>query len=149
MKNYLFLFITIALFSLYTNILAYIIPATDRVDWTHAGLLTNPPSPADRVFQINLMSGADWDAKLLNALTAARSASASGLWSIIYFPKGVYELHTVIQLNSTDKNIIFQGAGANKTTLKFDFGGTNQSCFRITGDPNENQTGKVYITSDL
>ncbi|MBD3376147.1 hypothetical protein GF406_14015, partial [candidate division KSB1 bacterium] len=120
-----------------------------EVDWSHAGLLTGAPSCADTVLQINLMPGSTWDDKIDSALSKAKNRIDLNPndWVIIYFPPGSYSLSREINLDHNYKNIIFQGAGSDKTNLNFDFGGTNQMCFHIYGsDP---QTNKTSLALDL
>ncbi|MBN2088003.1 right-handed parallel beta-helix repeat-containing protein [candidate division KSB1 bacterium] len=131
---------------------AQIIPAADRVNWLGAGLYTAIPACVDTVFQVNLMSGATWDAKVAAAISSAQSyIDAHPMhWAIIYFPAGIYSLSTPIILNRANynyRNIIFQGAGSNKTALHFSFNGTNQNCFEICGYQQEGS--KRYLASNL
>lgn len=110
------------------------IPQSSQVKWTNAGLLPNTPTVADNFFDVTNYGAVpndgqnDFDA-VQQAIMDARSAP--GL-SIIYFPPGTYDIHSRIELTHLDNNIVFQGAGSNHTTLKFNVGHTTQ-CFYIHG----------------
>ncbi len=98
------------------------------------------------------MSGATWDAKVAAAISAAQSwiDSHPTHYAIVYFPAGIYNLSTPIILNRANqnyRNIIFQGAGSNKTALHFSFNGTIQNCFEIRGYQQE--SSKRYLASNL
>jgi len=139
--NFLRIVVIILLFTIpsrMSQLNAQTIPSADRVNWSVAGLWSPLPAQANAVFQVNLMTGATWDDKLQNAYTAAKDwINAHPLnWAMVYFPAGTYTLSREINLDQSYRNIVFQGAGSNSTTLKFDFGGTNQLCFHIAGsDP--------------
>jgi len=54
--------------------------------------------------------------------------------TIIYFPPGTYTIDNTINIsNVKDSGIIFQGAGANETVIKFDGVDKNSHCFNIYG----------------
>jgi len=147
--RYIVLVLSVSVLLCFVSLKAQVIPQSDRVNWPGAGLWTDPPACADTVFQVNLMSGTTWDDKIENACTQARSwiDSHPSNWAIIYFPAGTYTLTREINLDHSYRNIIFQGAGSNETTLKFDMGGTNQNCFHIFGsDP---KTNKRELAADL
>ena len=124
------------------------IPTADQLDWSAAGLYSDYPTIADTVFQINLMSGTSWSEKLTNAIAGAKSYvdDHPTHWVIIYFPKGTYTLTSEVIMDETYRNIIFQGAGADKTTLKFDFNISNKNCFKFSGYQNN---GTNYLSTDL
>lgn len=129
--------------------LAQTIPWQNRVNWSVAGLWTSIPTCADAVFQVNLMAGASTDDQVENAYNQARSwiNQHPTSWAIVYFPEGTYDLHREIYLDASYRNIIFQGAGSNKTTLKFLFWGTNQICIHLFG--TENEGNKRTLATDL
>ena len=146
--QYIVIVLSVSIPGCFVALRAQVIPQSDRVNWPGAGLWTDPPAYADTVFQVNLMPGTTWDDKVENACTQARSwiNSHPSNWAIIYFPAGTYTLTREINLDHSYRNIIFQGAGSNETTLKFDMGGTNQNCFHIFGsDP---QTNKRELAAD-
>ena len=115
------------------------IPTGSQVDWSNAGLLNNTPTIADHIFNVTNPAYDDdddtnFDGEIEAALNDAKSASGT---SIIYFPAGTYNIHSTIYLHIDDNgsNIIFQGAGADKTTLNF-FIGNDKNCFKISGKQN-------------
>ena len=109
------------------------IPAAYQLRWNKAGLLTDVRNMQPRlVIDFANLSGDD-DAKMATALSQARNHIPTGGLAVIYFPEGTYDLHNTISLNATDKNIVFQGAGADKTTLIFE-NMKNASCFILTGN---------------
>src|SRR3990172_3508715 len=126
-------------------------PPDAESNWTAAGLWTGVsfPSQANKVYWVNLMPGATWDAKVLAARDAAKNwiLSHPNDWVIIKFRAGIYSLNSEINLDHTYRNIIFQGEGSNNTTLRFTFGGPNHNCFHIYGsDPEAN---KRSLSADL
>ena len=127
-------FLYLAILLHLSPVAAQLIPASDRVNWPGAGLWTDPPSCADTVFQVNLMSGANWDEKFANARAQAKSYINSNPthWAIIYFPSGTYTLTTEVNIDQSYRNIVIQGAGSNKTTLVFQ-NRKNYHCFSLTG----------------
>lgn len=145
--------IIIVLFPLQSRLFSQIlenggrIPPLYQIDWTNAGLLPEnrsvgllpeTPTQADRLIIITNMVGADWDEKLENAITEAEGEAGT---SIIFFPGGVYELNSPIELsnNNNHSNIIFQGAGANASILQFTLG-KDGNCFTIHGDAESPNT---------
>lgn len=130
------------------------IPRADRVNWPGAGLWSSPPAIADTVLQINLVKGVTWDDKVQTAIAQAKSwiDAHSSRWAILYFPPGSYTLTREIALDQNHRNIVFQGAGSDKTTLRFDFGGTKQRCFAISGSdpgPTQPETNKRSLAVNL
>ena len=103
--------ISLAILGFALSSLGDTIPVGDQLDWTHAGLYSAYPTVADTVFQINLMSGQGTNEKVLNAISGAQSyvENHPSHWAIIYFPGGVFCLSQEIVLDTTFKNIIFQG----------------------------------------
>lgn len=73
------------------------------------------------------------DQKVAAAINIARSfvSGTNGL-AIVYFPEGTFYLNNKIALNQNDRNIVFQGAGSDQTTLVFQ-NLTNDYCFYIAG----------------
>ncbi|MGH7491988.1 MAG: right-handed parallel beta-helix repeat-containing protein [bacterium] len=67
------------------------------------------------------------------ALSQARTHvwSTGGL-AILYFPTGIYYLTATIQLIQNDSNIVFQGAGSDRTILEFQYMKDN-TCFNLSG----------------
>ncbi len=115
------------------------IPSGSRVDWSNAGLLNNTPTMADHIFNVtdpvyDDNDDTNFDGEIDAALDDAKSVSGT---SIIYFPAGTYNIDSTIFLHIEDNgsNIIFQGAGSDKTTLKFTVG-NNKNCFKISGKQN-------------
>ncbi len=77
----------LSVFILSANVFALLIPSSNRVDWSSAGLYSNGPACVDTVLQINLMPGADDDARISNALTTIRDMRSNDNyegWIIIY-----------------------------------------------------------------
>lgn len=95
-----------------------LVPESHRVKWENAGLLYNPDDiEPKKVFAIP-QSGNSED--VTEAIDAARDYvnGTAGL-AIIYFPEGEYYLDETIELNSGDKNIVFQGSGYETTSLDY------------------------------
>ena len=78
--------------------------------------------------------GGDVDQKVTTAINDARTyvRNTNGL-AIVYFQEGDYYIHTSISLNQHDRNIVFQGAGSDKTTLVFQ-NLANSHCFSLSGN---------------
>ncbi|MFQ6605946.1 MAG: hypothetical protein ACE5D8_10430 [Fidelibacterota bacterium] len=110
------------------------IPVAYQERWNQAGLLTDFSNLQPRlVINFNCLPGANDDAKIDTALSQARNHIPTGGLAIIYFPAGAYFLHNTIQLTENDRNIIFQGAGSDKTTLNFAASLYISPCFSLTG----------------
>jgi len=113
------------------------IPSDCQIDWRVAGLLTNTPTVADNIYNIDDESGND-DDRIAAALLKAKNASGT---SIIYFPCRNYYFTKPINLKfNTDptkdgSNIIFQGEGSDKTILNFTVT-RDSACFNIIGQTN-------------
>ena len=112
------------------------IPEDSQVDWSNAGLLDNTPTLADHVFDVTNPDyddddNANYDGEIEAAIDDAVSTTGT---SIIYFPAGTYNIHSTISLHvdRNENNIVFQGAGSDKTTLKFTVG-SNKRCFQVSG----------------
>ena len=60
------------------------------------------------------------DLQVVDAIDLSRSFvdSTNGL-VIIYFPEGTYYFNSRIPLTSADRNVVFQGAGSDKTMIVF------------------------------
>ena len=118
------------------------IPLQWQVDWTNAGLLPavrsggfSPVTPTS-TDNIHLIThGGDYTTKIQNAITAAEASAGS---DIIYFPGGIYDLSgsSIFELRNNGthnhSNIIFRGAGANQTIIRFT-AGKDGSVFDIQG----------------
>jgi len=74
---------------------------------------------ADSVFMITGSADNDYT-EVSAALTNAKTfIGSSNKLAIIYFPEGTYHFDSPITLDSTYRNIVFQGAGSDRTTLVF------------------------------
>lgn len=103
------------------------IPQAYQLEWTTAGLLANTPKTADHVYIVtdpvfDDSDNSNYDGEINNATDSAKN---DGGVSIIYFPSGDYNLNSMIELDETYNNIIFQGAGSEETTLIFAVGSGN------------------------
>jgi len=110
------------------------IPSSYQETWTNAGLLSDAPAITPKaVFVVPNMSGTTMDQKVAAAINIARSfvSGTNGL-AIVYFPEGTFYLNNKIALNQNDRNIVFQGAGSDQTTLVFQ-NIANDYCFYIAG----------------
>jgi len=106
------------------------IPESRRVNWQNAGLFEEPKNVADNVINVNSYSGSDYN-KIVAAINDANLLPGM---TIIYFPPGTYTIDNTINIsNVKDSGIIFQGAGANETVIKFDGVDKNSHCFNIYG----------------
>ncbi|MBC6951766.1 right-handed parallel beta-helix repeat-containing protein, partial [candidate division KSB1 bacterium] len=109
------------------------IPAAYQERWNRAGLLRDMSLVEPKlVINVADLTGND-DLKVQVALIYARyHVWNTGGLAIIYFPSGTYTLTTTIPMVPSDSNIVFQGAGSDRTTLQFQ-GMQNLSCFNLTG----------------
>ncbi len=110
------------------------IPQSYQEPWTSAGLLSEASliTPL-AVYVVTEMPGGDIDEKVSAAIDSARThvSSTNGL-GLVYFPEGDFYLTESIELDQNDKNIVFQGAGSDKTTLVFQ-NLANEHCFSLAG----------------
>lgn len=108
--------------------IAQIIPSTQRVDWSNAGYRGVIPQPANIVDVANF--GATGNG-ITNDYPAVLSAiqSLSGQQGVVYFPSGIYKLSSTINVPDS---IIIRGAGADSTTLLFDFNNAVANCINIS-----------------
>lgn len=123
------------------------IPQAYQLEWTTAGLLANTPKTADHVYTVTDPvfddgDNSNYDGEINNAINSAKN---DGGVSIIYFSSGDYNLTSMIELDKTYNNIIFQGAGSEETTLIFAVGSGNY-CFYIQGDIDESNHIDVQNT---
>ncbi len=79
---------------------------------------------------------------IIDAINAARNLD--GL-TIIYFPEGVYDIFSRIELTKDDNNIVFQGNGSESSILRFDISYTTQ-CFYIHG---EQENIEIDLVQDI
>ena len=110
------------------------IPAAYQERWNRAGLLRDMSSVEPKlVINITTISGVDYDQRIQTALSQARShvSTTAGL-AIIYFPTGTYNFYNTIHLTQIDSNIVFQGAGSDRTFLEFRYM-EDDPCFDLTG----------------
>jgi len=112
------------------------IPPSYRETWTKAGLMSDATAITPKaVFVVTNMAGSNMDQKVAAAIAAASDhvSNTNGL-GIVYFPEGEYYLDSTITLNQNYRNIVFQGAGSDKTTLVFhDI--ADENCFNLAGSP--------------
>lgn len=109
------------------------IPAAYQERWNRAGLLRDMSTVEPKlVINVAGLTGTD-DQKVQTALTQARShVQSTGGLSIIYFPTGTYTLTTTVPTVPSVSNIVFQGAGSNRTTLEFQ-NMKDSHCFNLSG----------------
>jgi hypothetical protein len=102
--------------------------------WNTAGLLNEPTDFTPiKVCLVHLMPGADDDARVDAAIdTAKQHVSLTGGLGIVYFQEGTFNLTETISLSAPDSNIVFQGAGSDKTNLVFQ-NMANSNCFYFYG----------------
>lgn len=98
---------------------AQVIPDSMRVDWTGAGYGTCLPNPAWVLNVINFGGSGDSITNNLPAINAAID-SLNGQPGVIYFPPGIYALHSTVIVPS---GVILRGAGADSTVLKMKHSG--------------------------
>jgi len=107
------------------------IPASYQETWNVAGLLQDMSSVEPKLV-IPISPGAA-SAQVSAAINTARShVNTTGGLVIIYFPEGTFYFTSTIQLTQNDRNIVFQGAGSDKTTLIFQ-NLKNYNCFALIG----------------
>jgi len=109
------------------------IPAAYQERWNRAGLLQDMSTVEPKLLiNVASLTGTD-DQKIQTALNQARThvQSTNGL-AIVYFPAGTYTFTTTIPTVSSDRNIVFQGAGSDKTFLVFQ-NMKNLPCFNLSG----------------
>ena len=110
------------------------IPSAYQERWNKAGLLRDMSSVEPKlVINITTISGVDYDQRVQTALSQARShvSTTAGL-AIIYFPTGTNNFYNTIHLTQIDSNIVFQGAGSDRTFLEFRYM-EDDPCFDLTG----------------
>lgn len=123
-----FYVLTVMLIFSYSAYSQSLIPKDSRIDWSDAGLIS-PISTSDTIINIKNYKGTD-DDKMAQALADVKRLS--GITSI-YFPADTFTFTKQIELNPGHSNVVFQGAGADSTILKF----THDKCahcFFIKGD---------------
>ncbi len=115
------------------------IPASHQVPWYNAGLLQEPGSFGPvQVYIVNGNSADDYaevEAKIVQAkafIGGDPNPTNPSRLAIIHFLEGTYYLDTPVTLDNTCSNIVFQGAGSDRTTLVFQ-GIHNLACFNIYG----------------
>lgn len=169
MKKYTFLHLHIVILMFFcVNVYSQIlenggrIPSQYQIDWTNAGLLPEirtsglepvTPNQADHV--IIITEGGDYSQKVQSAIDSAAGLSGT---SIIFFPGGVHNLNSPIELRyaNNHSNIVFQGAGTNETVLQFTVG-RDGTCFDIKGSEgssasinnNINMHDKSFVCSGM
>ena len=108
-----------------------LIPQSHREEWTKAGLLRDMSEvEPKRLYNVRDESGSDWD-QIQASLNKAKSHSSQGRISIVYFPAGNYYFSNEIEIGPADSNIVFPGAGSDKTFLIFS--AVNKNSFQISG----------------
>ncbi len=104
-----------------------IIPDSMRVDWTHAGYEGIIPDPLTILsvtdYGAIANDGIDDDASITTAMNAL-----NGLSGVLYFPAGVYDFGTTINLLDS---VVLRGAGSDSTTLDFNFANNGGDAIRI------------------
>jgi hypothetical protein len=107
--------------------ISQIIPVQARADWSIAGFEGTVPNFA-QVLDITTYGAIPNDT--LNDYAAVDSAiqSLNGSSGVIYFPAGRYIINNTIVLQDS---LILRGAGADSTTLLFNFGGNAANSFHI------------------
>ncbi len=109
------------------------IPTNYQERWNRAGLLRDMSTVGPQLaIDVASLTGTD-DQKVQTALNQARShVQSTGGLAILYFPTGTYTLTTTIPTVQSDSNIVFQGAGSDKTTLVFQ-NMKDSHCFNLSG----------------
>ncbi|MBN2412115.1 right-handed parallel beta-helix repeat-containing protein [candidate division KSB1 bacterium] len=109
------------------------IPSSYQQTWNVAGLLQDmsTTTPAE-AFVVTGTNG-DTDTELAAAIADAKYHvdQTDGL-AIIYFPEGTFYLDDPITLTHEYRNIVFQGAGSDRTNLVFR-NMKNSHCFNLYG----------------
>ena len=119
---------------------AQVIPASNRVDWSHAGHEGVIPDPSNIVDVTGF--GAVGDSLTDNhgfILTAI--SSLNGNRGVIYFPPGNYLVLSTINLPDS---VILRGASSDSTHLIFDFAGSAGNCINIAGQATFPFTNILY-----
>jgi len=94
------------------------IPTQYQETWNVAGLLKDMSTTAPKLL-IEISPGFA-SPQMVDALDQARTyVHQTGGIAIIHFKAGTYNFSSSIHLTANDSNIVFQGAGANQTTLVF------------------------------
>jgi hypothetical protein len=117
--------LTLQLFSTIIN--AQIIPDSLRTDWSYAGVQS---FYVDTSNVANVMNFGATGNGITNDYTAIVNAinSLSGNSGIVYFPPGNYLVGSTL---SVPDSVTLKGAGADATTLTFDFGGVSGNCINL------------------
>ena len=92
------------------------IPSSHQETWNAAGLLQDMSTTTPVAVFIITGSTSDDDTELAAAISDAKDHvdNTDGL-AIIYFPEGTYYLDSPITLTQDYRNIVFQGAGSDRT----------------------------------
>ena len=107
------------------------IPVDYQENWYKAGLLRDMSSVEPKL--VIVITPGDASSQVSNAIQLARNHVnyMHGL-AIIYFGEGTFDFTNSIPLVPNDSNIVFQGAGSDKTFLNFK-NMENSNCFDIYG----------------
>jgi hypothetical protein len=117
------LLLSIFVFNLTT---AQIIPPTNSVDWSKAGIQSPFTEPANIVNIMNFGASANGITDDTQALNNAISA-LNGHYGVVLLPAGIYLLTSEISLPDS---VIIRGEGSNSTFIK---NNSTSTCFSITG----------------
>lgn len=110
-----------------------IIPSSKRVDWSHAGLM-QPFSQTQNIADVTSFGAVPNDNSDDYSAIVSAINSLNGQLGIVYFPAGVYDVHSTINLTDS---LILKGAGADSTSLVFDLNYATANCINIS----RSQTG--------
>ena len=123
------------------------IPSSHQETWSVAGLLQDFSSAtADTVIMITGSADNDYP-EVWTALNNAKNfiGPTSNRIVVIYFPEGTYHFDSPVLLDTTNRNIVFQGAGSDRTTLVFR-NMRNSNCITIQGAITE---GPIDLSYDF
>lgn len=126
MLHYRLLFFFLLVIS--SNLLAQVLPAERRTDWSKAGLTRPRPHYTNIKVITNFGAVGDGATPADAALSAAIQSLGSDSGTI-FFPSGKYLFHLPITLRS---GLVLRGGDASSSTLLFDLGGLHHA-INITG----------------
>jgi hypothetical protein len=126
MKQIIFI-ITMILLILLAHVSAYTqtlyngvghIPIAYQETWNKAGLLRNMSSVGPK--QVFMITPGDASSQITSVIIQARNhVNNTGGLAIIYFGEGTFDFTNSVPLVANDSNIVFQGAGSDKSFLNF------------------------------
>jgi hypothetical protein len=132
-------FFTLALIVFSLTAEAQVIPGSQRVDWSLAGIPQGFKSPLSSVNVKDFGAVGNGEFDDSKAVTDAIN-SFNGMAGIVYFPEGKYLIKSTINLPDS---IVLKGTSSDSTELMFNMNGTASNCINIA----RNQTNQFILVT--